>query len=68
MKKKQYQAPQVKVMAVQQSALICASTYGNRSLYEEDLDNSSFHESSAPGYQTRQQILDNYNSINGYKL
>ena len=42
-KKKNYLTPQMKVVKVQQTHIICASP-GTKSMYEEDLDSSGFVE------------------------
>ena len=44
MNKKQYQSPWIEVMKMQQTEIICESGVGNSSMYEEELDNSSFQE------------------------
>lgn len=44
MNKKIYQSPCMKVVKVQQTQIICASENGTKSMYEEELDNSSFTE------------------------
>ena len=40
-KKKQYLSPRMKVVQVQQTQIICAST---KSMYEEELESESFQE------------------------
>ena len=42
--KKQYQSPQFKVVGTKCASMLCASAYGTKSMYEEDLDGSSFDE------------------------
>ncbi len=44
MKKKPYQMPQVEVVKVQQMQMLCSSQGSTDSMYEEELDPSSFEE------------------------
>ena len=43
-KKKNYLSPHMEVVKVQQTHIICASPYGTKSMYEEELDSECFQE------------------------